>query len=105
VRDFDWRCAGDQFEDRQRHGEAESAARALVALKANEPDLVLSGKIYVSENTSAHIPEVFAGGQTPPHRSSIENLSDREFEVFELIGEGLSTRQFAGRHNLARWKL
>jgi DNA-binding NarL/FixJ family response regulator len=101
VWDFDWRCAGDQFEDRQRHGEAESAARALVALEANEPDLVLSGKIYVSENMSAHIPEVFSGGQTPPHRSSIENLSDREFEVFELIGEGLSTRQFAGRLHLS----
>jgi DNA-binding NarL/FixJ family response regulator len=61
---------------------------------------VLSGKIYVSENMSAHILEVFSGGQAP-HRSSIENLSDREFEVFELIGEGLSTRQVAGRLHLS----
>jgi DNA-binding CsgD family transcriptional regulator len=61
----------------------------------------LSGKIYVSENMSAHILEVLAGGQTPPHRSSIENLSGREFEVFELIGEGLSTRQVAGRLHLS----
>src|ERR1700732_4114116 len=58
---------------------------------------VLSGRIYVSETMSAHILEVFSGGQTTPHRSSIESLSDREFEVFELMGEGLSTRQVAER--------
>jgi len=62
---------------------------------------VLSGKIYVSENMSAHILEVFSGGQTTLHRSSIENLSDREFEVFELLGEGLAARQIAERLHLS----
>jgi DNA-binding NarL/FixJ family response regulator len=62
---------------------------------------VLSGKIYVSENMSAHILEIFSGGQTTPHRSSIESLSDREFEVFELIAEGLSARQIAERLHLS----
>src|ERR1700728_2772236 len=42
---------------------------------------VLSGKIYVSENMSAHILEIFSRGQTTPQRPAIENLSDREFEV------------------------
>jgi DNA-binding NarL/FixJ family response regulator len=61
---------------------------------------VLSGKIYVSETVSAHILDVFSGGQTR-RRSSIENLSDREFEVFELLGEGLSARQIAARLHLS----
>jgi DNA-binding NarL/FixJ family response regulator len=43
---------------------------------------VLSGKIYVSESLSAHILEIFSSGQTTLQRPAIDNLSDREFEVF-----------------------
>src|SRR5713101_1552228 len=56
---------------------------------------VLSGQIYVSERMSAHILEIFSGGQAAPERSSIQQLSDREFEVFELIGEGFSAHEIA----------
>jgi DNA-binding NarL/FixJ family response regulator len=62
---------------------------------------VLGGKVYVSEDMSAHILDIFSGGQTTPRRSSIESLSDREFEVFELVGEGLSARQIAERLHLS----
>jgi DNA-binding NarL/FixJ family response regulator len=62
---------------------------------------VLSGKIYVSETMSAHILEVFSGGQTTPQRSSVESLSDREFEVFELMGQGFSARQIADRLHIS----
>jgi DNA-binding NarL/FixJ family response regulator len=62
---------------------------------------VLSGKIYVSENLSAHILEIFSSGQTTLQRPAIDNLSDREFEVFELIAKGLSARQIAGRLHLS----
>jgi DNA-binding NarL/FixJ family response regulator len=62
---------------------------------------VLSGKIYVSESMSAHILEIFSGGQTGLDRSSIEKLSDREFEVFESLGEGLSSQQIAKRLHLS----
>jgi DNA-binding NarL/FixJ family response regulator len=62
---------------------------------------VLSGKIYVSESMSAHILEIFSGGQTRLDRSSIEKLSDREFEVFESLGEGLSSQQIAKRLHLS----
>lgn len=62
---------------------------------------VLSGKIYVSESMSHHILEIFSGGQTRLDRSSIEKLSDREFEVFQSLGEGLSSQQIAKKLHLS----
>lgn len=62
---------------------------------------VLSGQIYVSEKMSAHILEIFSNRQALPVRSSIAQLSDREFEVFELLGEGLSGHEIAGRLHLS----
>jgi DNA-binding NarL/FixJ family response regulator len=62
---------------------------------------VLSGKIYLSESMSAHILEIFSGGQSALDRSSIEKLSDWEFEVFESFGEGLSSQQIAKKLHLS----
>jgi DNA-binding NarL/FixJ family response regulator len=62
---------------------------------------VLSGQIYVSERMSAHILEIFSGRKPARERSSIQQLSDREFEVFELIGEGLSAHEIAERLHLS----
>jgi DNA-binding NarL/FixJ family response regulator len=62
---------------------------------------VLSGRIYVSESMSAHILEIFSGGQTSIDRSSIQKLSDREFEVFEALGEGLSSHEIAKKLHLS----
>ncbi len=56
---------------------------------------VLSGQIYVSEQMSARILEIFSGRRSDVSRSSIEKLTDREFEVFQLIGQGKGTRQIA----------
>jgi len=62
---------------------------------------VLSGRIYVSDSMSAHILEIFSGGQTGIDRSSIQNLSDREFEIFEALGEGLSSHEIAKKLHLS----
>jgi DNA-binding NarL/FixJ family response regulator len=62
---------------------------------------VLSGKIYVSETMSTRILEIFSDGPAAAKRSSIAQLSDREFEVFELIGEGLSAHEIAARLHLS----
>lgn len=62
---------------------------------------VLSGRIYVSESMSAHILEIFSGGQTGVDRSSIQKLSDREFEVFGALGEGLSSHEIAKKLHLS----
>ena len=50
---------------------------------------------------SAHILEIFSGGQAAPVRSLIAQLTDREFEVFELLGEGGSAHEIAKRLHLS----
>jgi len=62
---------------------------------------VLRGEIYVSDKMSAKILAVFSGHRAGTEGSPVEKLSDREFEVFQLIGEGLSTRDMARRLHLS----
>ena len=62
---------------------------------------VLEGGIYVSDKMSAKILAVFSGHRAEMEGSPVEKLSDREFEVFQLIGEGLSTRDMARRLHLS----
>ena len=62
---------------------------------------VLSGRIYVSEKMSARILEIFSGRRADAIVSPVEQLSDREFEVFQLIGEGKGTRDIAGHLHLS----
>lgn len=62
---------------------------------------VLTGAIYVSDKMSARILEIFSGGPATQSRSAVEELSDREFEVFELLGAGLTTQQIAERLRLS----
>jgi DNA-binding NarL/FixJ family response regulator len=63
---------------------------------------VLSGQIYVSEKMSARILEIFSGRRSETSRQSpLGNLSDREFEVFQLIGQGKGTQQIAQKLHLS----
>lgn len=62
---------------------------------------VLAGQVYVSEKMSAKILELFSGRRAEAAQSSVEKLSDREFEVFQLIGQGQGTRQIAERLRLS----
>jgi len=62
---------------------------------------VLGGQIYVSEAMSARILEVFSGKQVGQGGSPVRKLSDREFEVFQLIGRGVSNRQIAEQLHLS----
>jgi DNA-binding NarL/FixJ family response regulator len=62
---------------------------------------VLSGAIYVSDKMSARILEIFSGSAVAQERSPVEELSDREFEIFEFLGDGLSTQQIAERLHLS----
>lgn len=62
---------------------------------------VLQGQIHVSDRMSARILQIFSSGKEAGGRSGIELLSDREFEVFELLGKGLSSREIADRLHLS----
>jgi DNA-binding NarL/FixJ family response regulator len=53
---------------------------------------VLGGEIYLSEQASQRLAEAYAGNRRNRSESPIQRLTDREFEVFQLIGNGKSTR-------------
>jgi DNA-binding NarL/FixJ family response regulator len=61
---------------------------------------ILDGRIYVSEKMSAKILETFSGHRANS-QSPVEKLSDREFEVFQFLGQGEGTRQIAKRLHLS----
>jgi DNA-binding NarL/FixJ family response regulator len=61
---------------------------------------VLSGEIYVSEKIAAHSLHQFFARSHRRFASDLEQLSDRELEVFELIGQGRSSRQIAAALHL-----
>ncbi len=56
---------------------------------------VLQGKLYVSEEIAEAMAVQFVAGRTLAEHSPAELLSDRELEVFELLGQGRGTRQIA----------
>jgi len=62
---------------------------------------VLSGQVYVSDKMSARILENLSGRRLEPAASPVQRLSDREFEVFQLIGQGKGTRDIAERLHLS----
>jgi DNA-binding NarL/FixJ family response regulator len=59
---------------------------------------VLSGEIYWSEKAAARVASKYARPSSPSQPSTNQTtdiLTDRELQVFELIGTGQSTRQIA----------
>jgi DNA-binding NarL/FixJ family response regulator len=56
---------------------------------------VLNGGIYLSEGMSSKFVHRLATGRASTGGSVTERLSDRELEVFGLIGQGRGTRQIA----------
>lgn len=56
---------------------------------------LLGGGIYLSENVTAKLLSRMAHTKPGAKRSALEGLSDRELEVFHLIGQGVGTRKIA----------
>jgi DNA-binding NarL/FixJ family response regulator len=53
------------------------------------------GKIYISDRLAATLAEKLVAGAPAAPESSVTQLSDRELEVFRLLGQGRATRQIA----------
>ena len=62
---------------------------------------ILNGRVYASNAVSEKILNIFAGRSAKLEESPVSRLSDREFEVFQMIGKGKSTRQMAAALNLS----
>ena len=75
----------------------EATEKVLVAVRK-----ILSGEVYLSEKLGARMLNQLVGGRnTTLNGSPIEELSDRELEVFGLIGQGHGTRPIAERLHLS----
>jgi DNA-binding NarL/FixJ family response regulator len=68
----------------------EATEKVLVALRR-----ILNHEIYVSERIANRMLQRYIGSRDPSRPPSISDLTDRELEVFRLIGEGHSTRRIA----------
>jgi DNA-binding NarL/FixJ family response regulator len=56
---------------------------------------VMAGKVFLSEEISAEILSRMLGKSKGDAMRSLDVLSDRELQVFGLVGEGFGTRQIA----------
>jgi DNA-binding NarL/FixJ family response regulator len=61
---------------------------------------IFAGEIYVSHHLTSQMALQLAGCKRDRPLPEIENLSDRELEIFELTGDGLNVRQIATRLRL-----
>jgi DNA-binding NarL/FixJ family response regulator len=68
----------------------EATENVLVAVRR-----ILHGEIYLSERMSRRMLAQFASHPDAAKRSPMDLLTDRELEVFRLIGQGQGTRQIA----------
>lgn len=58
---------------------------------------VWSGEIYASATTEARILNLFSGRSARADRCPLGQLTDREFEIVQWIGEGLPTKEIGAR--------
>jgi DNA-binding NarL/FixJ family response regulator len=62
---------------------------------------VMSGNIYVSDALASKMLQQQIKGQTDIHQSPVKGLSDREMEVFQLIGQWKKTSEIARELHLS----
>lgn len=75
---------------------AEATEKVVEAIRQ-----ILKGEIYLSDTMSRRTMAQLVGRRKEAGGSPLEDLSDRELEVFTLIGEGLTTRQIAEKLHLS----
>jgi DNA-binding NarL/FixJ family response regulator len=75
---------------------SESPERLLQAMRA-----VQTGNIFLSGEAAGRILKQTVGSKSHPSTSSLANLTDREFSVFQLIAQGLRDRMIAEKLDLS----
>jgi DNA-binding NarL/FixJ family response regulator len=94
--------------DESLYGERALRAGAMGYVMKNEPAKtvlaalrkVLRGEVHISEKmASAVVSKFLQGAPQPP--SPLDSLSDRELEVFRMLGQEKGTRQIAEEINVA----
>jgi DNA-binding NarL/FixJ family response regulator len=68
----------------------EATEKVLIAIRR-----ILQGEVYLSDRLTNSMLRQYVRGIAPAQASPLENLTDRELEVFRLIGGGHGTRQIA----------
>ena len=114
IKNIKLRCPNLPILVLSMHDESLYAERALRAgargyiMKQEAPEKVitairqvLQGSIYVSEKMGVKMLHSYIDSPKTPITSSVELLSDRELEVFQLLGKGLGTRQIAEKLNIS----
>jgi DNA-binding NarL/FixJ family response regulator len=74
----------------------EATEKVLVAVRR-----ILKGEVYLSDRMANKMLQQYIGGTPAAIQSRISALSDRELEVFCLIGEGRGTREIAEELHLS----
>jgi DNA-binding NarL/FixJ family response regulator len=73
----------------------EATKKILLAIRQ-----VIAGQIYISEKMASRMVHKMVMGRADNQKSPIERLTDRELEVFQLIGRGQATRRIAAELHL-----
>jgi DNA-binding NarL/FixJ family response regulator len=66
------------------------SSQLLIAIRR-----LLQGGVYVSQSVGNHIIQKTINGKQSTVVNEIENLSNRELQILQMIGKGLSTRETA----------
>jgi DNA-binding NarL/FixJ family response regulator len=74
----------------------EATEKVLVAIRR-----ILAGEVYLSERLTNAMLQQVVHGNAGARNSPILSLTDRELEIFRLIGEGHSTRRIADELHLS----
>src|SRR5271167_2403750 len=75
----------------------EATEKVLVAIRR-----ILQGDVYLSDRLTNTMLQQYVRGASPTKSSPLLNLTDRELEVFRLIGEGHGTRRIADELQIGR---
>jgi DNA-binding NarL/FixJ family response regulator len=74
----------------------EASEKVLVAVHR-----ILNGEVYLSDRMANKMLQQYIGKTAPAMESRLSSLSDRELEVYRLIGEGRATREIAEELHLS----